>query len=114
MAYLIAETSFDPAAVSDLYSTKIIEEILEAPLTYDMLARPYKLTVQTAEAMPEITEGGRLYTIRLKKGTGNGVQGGDTGTAGACWLFEPEDPALQRPDRLLRRGGSVEPAGRGF
>ncbi len=39
--------------------------------------------------------------IRLKKGTGNGVQGGGTGTAGACWLFEPEDPALQRPERLL-------------
>jgi N-methylhydantoinase B len=38
--------------------------------------------------------------IRLKKGTGNGVQGGDTGKAGACWLFDPEDPALSR-HRLL-------------
>jgi len=32
--------------------------------------------------------------IRFKKGTGNGVRGGGTGRAGACWLFEPEDPAL--------------------
>ncbi|MEX2482730.1 MAG: hydantoinase B/oxoprolinase family protein [Gammaproteobacteria bacterium] len=32
--------------------------------------------------------------IRYKQGTGNGVQGGSTGRAGACWLFEPEDPVL--------------------
>jgi N-methylhydantoinase B len=32
--------------------------------------------------------------IRLKKGTGNGVRGGLTGRAGACWLFDPGDPAI--------------------
>ncbi|MBL6612700.1 MAG: hydantoinase B/oxoprolinase family protein, partial [Reyranella sp.] len=32
--------------------------------------------------------------IRLKKGTGNGVRGGMSGRAGACWLFDPEDPAI--------------------
>ena len=32
--------------------------------------------------------------IRLKKATGNGVQGGVDGKAGACWFFDPQDPVL--------------------
>ena len=68
VAYLIAETSFDPAAVSDLYSHNIIEEIIEPPLTYDFLARPAKLKPETLEALPEITDGGRTYTLRIRKG----------------------------------------------
>jgi oligopeptide transport system substrate-binding protein len=66
--YLIAETNFDPAAVSDLYSNNIVEEIFESALTYDFLARPAKLKPATLEAMPEVTEGGRVYTLRIKKG----------------------------------------------
>src|SRR5258706_11091278 len=68
VAYLIAETNFDPAATSDLYSNNITEEIFEAPLTYDFLARPAKLKPQTLEAMPEVTDGGRTYTLRIRKG----------------------------------------------
>ena len=41
--FLIAETSFDPAKISDLYSNMINEAIFDAPLTYDFLARPAKL-----------------------------------------------------------------------
>src|SRR5690349_20541883 len=67
-AFLIAETNFDPAAVDDEYSNRVIEEILESPLTYDFLARPLKLKPQTLEAMPEVTDGGRTYTLHLKKG----------------------------------------------
>ncbi|NJD87554.1 MAG: bicyclomycin resistance protein [Betaproteobacteria bacterium] len=66
--FVIAETNFDPAFASDTYSNTVIDEIFEPPLTYDMLARPYKLKPQTAEAMPEIAEGGRVYTLRLRKG----------------------------------------------
>ena len=66
--FVAAETNFDPAFISDLYSATVIDEILEAPLTYDFLARPMKLKPATAEAMPEITDGGKTYTIRLKKG----------------------------------------------
>jgi ABC-type transport system substrate-binding protein len=66
--FIIAETNFDPAFVSDLYSHNVVAEIFEPPLTYDFLARPMKLKPETAEAMPEITDGGRTYTIRLKKG----------------------------------------------
>src|ERR1700680_1137988 len=68
VAYLIAETNFDPAFTSDLYSNNIIEEIFEAPLTYDFLARPVKLKPQTLEAMPEVTDGGKTYTLKLRKG----------------------------------------------
>ena len=66
--FLIAETNFDPAYASDTYSNTVIDEIFEPPLTYEFLARPYRLKPQTAAAMPEITEGGRVYTLRLKPG----------------------------------------------
>src|SRR4051812_21157245 len=66
--FIIAETNFDPAFVSDQYSHNVVHEIFEPPLTYDFLARPMKLKPETAEAMPEITDDGKTYTIRLKKG----------------------------------------------
>lgn len=68
VAYLIAETNFDPANTSDLYSNNIIEEIFESPLTYGFLARPAKLKPQTLEAMPDVTDGGRTYTLHILKG----------------------------------------------
>ena len=66
--FIVAETNFDPAFTSDEYSGTVIEEILEAPLTYDFLARPAKLKPRTLEAMPEVTDGGRTYTLHVKKG----------------------------------------------
>jgi oligopeptide transport system substrate-binding protein len=45
-----------------------VHEIFEAPLTYDFLASPAKLKPETAEAMPEVTDGGRTYTLRIRKG----------------------------------------------
>jgi len=46
---------------------------------------------------------GEHYSIplRFKQGTGFGANGGRTGALGACWLFEPDDPAIDRPGRLL-------------
>ncbi len=66
--FVAAETGFDPAITRDLYSAQVIQSIFETLYTYDYLARPAKLAPQTAEAMPEIADGGRTYTIRLKKG----------------------------------------------
>ena len=68
VAFLIAETNFDPAATSDLYSNNVTEEVFDSPLTYDFLARPAKLKPQTLVAMPEVTENGSIYTLKLKKG----------------------------------------------
>ncbi|TRZ57383.1 MAG: heme-binding protein [Rhodocyclaceae bacterium] len=66
--FVAAETGFDPAVTRDLYSGQVIQVIFETLYTYDYLARPAKVVPQTAEAMPEISNGGKTYTIRLKKG----------------------------------------------
>ncbi|MEP6678562.1 MAG: ABC transporter substrate-binding protein [Betaproteobacteria bacterium] len=63
-----AETGFDPAAAHDLYSATIEQAIFETLLTYDYLARPAKLVPLTAEAMPVVSDNGKTYTIKLKKG----------------------------------------------
>ena len=63
-----AETGFDPARVSDLYSNVVTEAIFERLLSYDYLARPAKLVPETAEAMPDVTDNGRTYTFRIRKG----------------------------------------------
>jgi ABC-type transport system substrate-binding protein len=68
VAYLVAETHFDPVTVSDLYSHNVIEEIFDAPLTYDPLARPLVLRPNTLVALPEVSNGGRTYTLRIKPG----------------------------------------------
>ena len=67
-AFPVAETGFDPAQVSDLYSRTILANIVEAPITYDYLARPAKLVPQTASALPEASAGFRTWTIRLRPG----------------------------------------------
>ena len=42
--------------------------IFETLLTYDYLARPSKLVPLTAEALPQITDNGQTYTIKIRKG----------------------------------------------
>ena len=54
IAFPTAETGFDPARVSDLYSNTVNEAIFERLLTYDYLARPAKLVPMIAEAMPQV------------------------------------------------------------
>jgi ABC-type transport system substrate-binding protein len=67
-AFLVAETGFDPAQVNDLYSSIIFEHIFDAPLTYDYLARPFKLKPNTAAAMPEVSRDGKTWTVRIRPG----------------------------------------------
>jgi oligopeptide transport system substrate-binding protein len=64
----VAETGFDPAAVHDLYSGTVVQALHETLFTYDYLAQPAKIVPLTAEAMPEIQDGGRTWIVRLKKG----------------------------------------------
>lgn len=63
----VAETGFDPAQVSDLYSNTVVEAMFESLLTYDYLARPSKLAPRAAE-LPVMSEGGKVYTFKLKQG----------------------------------------------
>ena len=79
IAFPTAETGFDPVRVSDLYSNTINEAIFERLLTYDYLARPAKLVPMVAEAMPEVTDNGRVYVFQHPQGhllhARSGVQG---------------------------------------
>jgi oligopeptide transport system substrate-binding protein len=62
------EEGFDPAAAHDLYSGTVEQVIFETLLTYDYLARPAKLVPLTAEALPQVTDNGQTYTIKIRKG----------------------------------------------
>lgn len=68
VAFNSAETGFDPARVSDLYSRTLIAHIFEAPLEYDPLARPPLLRPRTAQAMPEHSADYRTWTLKIRPG----------------------------------------------
>ena len=68
VSFLTGESGFDPVRISDLYSATVIEAMFERLLTYDYLARPAKLAPMLAEAIPEVADNGKTYTIRLRKG----------------------------------------------
>ena len=63
-----AETGFDPAQVSDLYSNRVNAHIFEAILGYDPLAIPVRVVPLTAEAMPEVSADFTVWTVRLQRG----------------------------------------------
>jgi ABC-type transport system substrate-binding protein len=68
LAFTRAETSMDPARIVDLYSRNITAHIFEAPLTWDHLARPFKLRLLTAESMPTSSDDYRVWTVKIKPG----------------------------------------------
>jgi ABC-type transport system substrate-binding protein len=67
-AFRVAETGFDPAQVQDLYSRVVLSNIIEAPLTYDYLARPALTIPNTAEALPELSPDFTVLTLRIRPG----------------------------------------------
>ena len=67
-AFPVAETGFDPSQISDIYSRIVTAHIFEAPLSYDHLARPYKLKPSTAVALPEISDDYKTFVFRIKPG----------------------------------------------
>ena len=80
-AFAVAETGFDPAQLSDLYSRTITAGIFEAPLAFDFLARPFVMKPLTAEAMPEISADFTSFTFRIQRG-----------------ILFADDPAFKGPD----------------
>lgn len=80
----VAETGFDPAQVPDAYSREIIDNIFEPPLRYDLLARPLKLRVATAAALPEMSADFRELTLKIRPG-----------------IFFADDPAFKGRAREL-------------
>ncbi len=67
-AFEVAETSFDPHRVSDVYSNIVNSGIFDTPLRYDYLARPLKLVPNTLAALPEISPDQLTYTLLVKPG----------------------------------------------
>ena len=67
-AFVAAETGFDPARISDLYSRTVTGHIFEGLYRYDYLARPFEVVPHTAAAMPEVSSDFRTWTIRIRPG----------------------------------------------
>ncbi|HEY9024610.1 MAG TPA: ABC transporter substrate-binding protein, partial [Burkholderiaceae bacterium] len=67
-AFRVAETSFDPAALSDLYSRMVTAHIFEGLYGYDPLARPARIRPQVADGMPEVSGDFRVFVVHLKRG----------------------------------------------
>jgi len=68
VAFSTAETGFDPAQISDIYSRTITPHIFEGLYQYDHLARPAKIKPLTADGMPEVSPDFRTWTVKLKPG----------------------------------------------
>ena len=83
-AFPVAETGFDPAQISDLYSRTVAAAIFDAPLTYAYLARPAQAVPNTAVALPEISDDGTTFTFRIRSG-----------------IFFQDDPVFQGKPREL-------------
>ncbi len=83
-AFQVAETSFDPVKISDVYSRTLTPHIFEALFTYDHLARPIRIKPRTAAAMPEVSADFKVWTVRLKPG-----------------IYFAEDPAFKGARREL-------------
>jgi ABC-type transport system substrate-binding protein len=67
-AFPVAETSFDIAPITDLYSRTVVAGFFEAPLEYEFLARPTRMRPNTAAEMPEVSADFRTFTFRLTPG----------------------------------------------
>ena len=63
-----APTSLDPVRASTLYANQIVVNLFDTLYVYKLFKRPYELKPRLAAAMPEISEDGLVYTIRLKEG----------------------------------------------
>jgi ABC-type transport system substrate-binding protein len=83
-AIRVAETGFDPAQISDLYSSLIASNIFDSLYQYEFLARPVRLRPSTAVGMPEASADFRNFTIRIKPG-----------------IFFADDPAFKGVKREL-------------
>jgi ABC-type transport system substrate-binding protein len=68
VAFRTAENGFDPQAVYDSYSFYICRAIFDPLYTYDYFARPVRLVPNTADGAPQIADGGRTFTVKVRPG----------------------------------------------
>jgi len=67
-ALRVAETGFDPAQISDLYSSTMAANIFDALYAYEFLARPVRIRPNTATALPEASADFKTFVVRVKPG----------------------------------------------
>jgi ABC-type transport system substrate-binding protein len=67
-AFRIAETGFDPAQITDLYSRTVAAGIFDAPFEYAFLSKPTRMRPNTAAALPEVSADFKTFTVRIKPG----------------------------------------------
>lgn len=61
-------TSLDTAMAYDTISSKVVAQTNEPLFQYHYLNRPYQLIPLLAKSMPEISDNGLTYTIKIKEG----------------------------------------------
>lgn len=83
-AFPSAETGFDPAQISDLYSRTVTSHIFDSLYRYEYLARPVRMRPLAAAAMPEVSSDFRTFTFPIRRG-----------------LFFQDDPAFKGASREL-------------
>jgi oligopeptide transport system substrate-binding protein len=67
-AYTSAERGFDCVRESDEGTGMLCDNLFDALLQYDHLARPIRLQPRAAAALPQVTDGGRTFTFHVKPG----------------------------------------------
>ena len=67
-AFPTAESGFDPAQVTDLYSNTVLAHIFEAPFEYEYLAQPARLRPNTAAAPPDVSADYRRFVFTIRPG----------------------------------------------
>jgi len=83
-AFPIAESGFDPAQISDLYTRTVAAAMFDAPLEFEFMASPARMRPNVAAAMPEVTDDFRSFTFQIKPG-----------------IFFADDPAFKGAKREL-------------
>ncbi len=63
-----ADDGFDMAKTQNHYSGWVVDAIFEPLLGYDYLARPAKLVPKTVEAMPEVSDEGKVFIFKIIPG----------------------------------------------
>lgn len=68
--YSLADTprSLDPVRAATVYQSQMILNLFDTLYEYRFLQRPYELTPALAAALPEVSDDGLVYTIRLQPG----------------------------------------------
>jgi ABC-type transport system substrate-binding protein len=102
--------SFDPSGPTNTSAAAVEELIFERLLSYDYLARPAKLVPMLAEVMPVVSDEGRTWTVKIRKGIAfapdrafKGVRRELTAQDVVYTFMRFMDPAQRSPYQFLMR-----------